>query len=54
MTKLETEAKSITCLRFANSGEQRTAAHQFYEHIGYVSDKNKSDSLNTWILKLCL
>ncbi|PQD25917.1 GNAT family N-acetyltransferase, partial [Enterococcus faecalis] len=24
-----------------NSGEQRTAAHQFYEHIGYVSDKKQ-------------
>ncbi|ADX79756.1 MULTISPECIES: GNAT family N-acetyltransferase [Enterococcus] len=42
MTKLETEAKkcNLSAIRL-NSGEQRTAAHQFYEHIGYVSDKKQ-------------
>ncbi|EOI6534338.1 GNAT family N-acetyltransferase [Enterococcus faecalis] len=42
MMKLETEAKKYNlCAIRLNSGEQRTAAHQFYEHIGYISDKKQ-------------
>lgn len=43
MTKLETEAKkyNLSAIRLNSGGEQRTAAHQFYEHIGYVSDKKQ-------------
>ena len=40
MTGVEEEAKKrgITAIRL-NSAEYRVEAHQFYEHIGYYSDK---------------
>lgn len=40
MTGVEEEAKKrgITTIRL-NSAEYRVEAHQFYEHIGYHSDK---------------
>lgn len=39
------EKRGITTIRL-NSAEYRVEAHQFYEHIGYHSDKMQKDFEN--------
>lgn len=55
MTKLETEAKkcNLSAIRL-NSGNSVQQPINFMNTLAMFLIKNKSDSLNTWILKLCL